>query len=62
LFRHPYTKIEFVMQVIQVNRVTASKYLSMLTKDGWLILHKIGRTNYYINHRLVALLRNAPIR
>jgi Fic family protein len=62
LFRHPYTKIEFVMQDIQVNRVTASKYLSMLTKDGWLILHKIGRTNYYINHRLVALLRNAPIR
>lgn len=55
LFRHPYTKIEFVMQDLQVNRATASKYLRQLVADGRLTLHKIGRTNYYVNDRLVNL-------
>lgn len=59
LFRHPYTKIDFIMKDLQVNRATASKYLRLLMDDGWLILHKVGRSNYYINHQLVALLQNA---
>ena len=59
LFRHPYTKIEFVMHDLQVNRATASKYLRLLVTDGRLSLHKIGRTNYYINDRLVQLFLRA---
>jgi Fic family protein len=56
LFRHPYTKIEFVMQDLGVSRPTASNYLSQLVESKFLSLHKIGRSNYYVNDRLVFLL------
>lgn len=56
LFRHPYTKIDFVMRDLQVSRPTASNYLSELVALGLLHVHKLGRSNYYINHRLVNLL------
>lgn len=59
LFRHPYTKIEFVMQDLGVSRPTASSYLSQLVDSGLLSLHKIGRNNYYVNDRLVLLLMSA---
>ena len=56
LFRHPYTKIEFVMEDLHVSRPTASNYLSALVNAGLLSVHKLGRSNYYINHRLFNLL------
>lgn len=56
LFRHPYTKIEFVMQDLDVSRPTASSYLSQLVESNFLSLHKIGRSNYYVNDRLLLLL------
>jgi len=59
LFRHPYTKIEFVMHDLDVSRPTASSYLSQLVESGFLSLHKIGRSNYYVNDRLVVLLMSA---
>jgi len=59
LFRHPYTKIDFVMIDLQVLRPTASNYLRTLVANGLLRQHKLGRSNYYINHQLVALLQNA---
>ena len=55
LFNHPYTKIEFIMQDLQVSRLTASKYLDQLVEMGLLRKEKIGRSNYYINEALVAL-------
>ena len=58
LFRHPYTKIEFVTDELQVSRITATKYLDQLIAIGILLKHKIGRENYYINSRLYDLLRN----
>jgi len=36
LFRHPYTKIEFVERDLGVSRPTASKYLTALAKTGFL--------------------------
>lgn len=58
LFRHPYTKIEFVMKELNVQRRTAGKYLDELVAIGLLEKHKIGRENYYINTELYVLLSN----
>lgn len=56
LFHHPYTKIEFVIDELQVSRITATKYLEQLVEAGFLVKEKIGRSNYYINMPLVSLL------
>ena len=60
LFAHPYTKIRFVEQDLGVSRITATKYLDILTADGILSKHRVGRANYYINQRLTAILTAAP--
>ena len=59
LFRHPYTKIEFVMDELQVSRPTATSYLNQLTGLGILEKVKMGRDYFYINSRLYNLLINA---
>lgn len=56
LFRHPYTKIEFMIEDLGVSRITATKYLEQLVEHGFLHKEKIGRTNYYINQPLCHLL------
>lgn len=55
LFRHPYTKIEFVVNDLRVTRLTATKYLDEIVKLGLLDKQKFGRSNYYINMPLVEL-------
>lgn len=56
LFKHPYTKIEFVIKDLGVTRVTASSYLNKLSDDGILSKERIGNANYYINEPLFELL------
>ncbi|MEA3495963.1 MAG: Fic family protein, partial [Bacteroidota bacterium] len=56
LFKHPYTKIEFIEKDLGVSRITASKYLSLLSNDGLLKKEKLGTGNYYINVKLLELL------
>ena len=56
LFKHPYTKIEFVEQDLKVSRITAANYLNTLSDDGILTKKKLGVTNYYINHELFDIL------
>ncbi len=58
LFRHPYTKIDFIMQELQVTRITAMKYLDALVNLDILSKHKKGKENYYINKALFGLLLN----
>ena len=58
LFRHPYTKIEFVMQELQVTRITAIKYLGRDCANWLLSKHKKGKENYYINEALFDLFLN----
>jgi Fic family protein len=58
LFTHPYTRIEFIERDLNVSRLTAMKYLDALAKDGFLLKQKIGRSNYYINIALNAILVN----
>lgn len=55
LFRHPYTKIEFIQNDLKVSRITASAYLNRLAEDGLLTKRKLGVGNYYINEPLVKL-------
>jgi Fic family protein len=56
LFKHPYTKIEFIINDLKVSRITAANYLNKLADDGLLRKEKIGTGNYYINEKLFELL------
>ncbi len=56
LFKHPYTKIEFVVNDLGVSRLTAANYLNKLAEDKMLIKNKLGTGNYYINQKLFDLL------
>ena len=55
LFRHPYTRIEYVMRDLDKSRPTATKYLEQLVDAGFLEKHVSGRDNYYINTPLVQM-------
>jgi len=56
LFKHPYTKIEFIVNDLGVSRLTAANYLNKLAQDKMLRKDKLGTGNYYINEELVNLL------
>jgi Fic family protein len=58
LFKHPYTKIDFIMTDLEVSRLTANKYLNKLHQIGIVQKVKLGRDNYYINTDLYNLLSN----
>ncbi len=55
LFKHPYTKIEFLQDDLGVSRITAASYLNKLAEDGLLEKKKMGTGNYYINKPLFDL-------
>lgn len=55
LFFHPYTKIEFMQKDMMVQRKTATKYLDMIVDTGLLQKVRFGRSNYYINTKLMDL-------
>ena len=60
LFKHPYTKIEFVVSDLKVSRITAANYLNKLAEDGLLRKERIGTGNYYVNEPLFKLLSTRP--
>ena len=55
LFFHPYTKIEYMQKDMMVQRKTATKYLEKIVEAGLLRKVKFGRSNYYINTKLMDL-------
>ncbi|MEB0056412.1 MULTISPECIES: Fic family protein [unclassified Variovorax] len=57
LFMHPYTKIDFIQRDLQLSRLTATKYLDALAEGGFVQKQKIGRSNYYVNLALTAILQ-----
>jgi DNA-binding transcriptional ArsR family regulator len=50
--------LEFIERDFGVSRPTTTKYLVALTKAGFVRKTKLGRTNFYINQPLFALLSN----
>lgn len=56
IFRHPYTKIQFLVDANIAKRQTASAYLQTLAGLGFLRQNKHGREMYYINDALFAEL------
>lgn len=58
MFRHPYTRIEYIMDEVGVSRPTAGRYLDQVAGLGLLDKLRIGKNNYYVNSRLVQLLMN----
>lgn len=59
LFRHPYTRIDFLVRDLGISRPTASKYLEILSAEGRLTKHRWGRDVYFVNDQLVGLLKAA---
>lgn len=59
LFRHPYTRIDFVMKELDISRQTAAKHLDKLDQCGFVHKVQAGRNNYYINADLVRLFLEA---
>ena len=55
LFRHPYTRIDFLQKEIGVTRQSAARYLDQLAEAGFVAKQQAGRNNYYVNVPLVDL-------
>ncbi len=58
LFKHPYTKISFLVEELNINRKTASLHLRAIEEIGILESVKMGRDVYFINIRLFELLQH----
>ncbi len=57
LFEQPYSKIEFVVNKLGVERKAASRYLKELEGIGVLESQKVGRETLYINKGLIEILK-----
>lgn len=60
LFKYPYTKIDFIERKLKIHRNTAGSYLNSLVNDEakFITKIKIGKTNYFVNERLLNILKN----
>lgn len=57
LFEQPYSKIEFVVNKLGVERKAASRYLKELEDIGIVESQKVGRETLYINKELIEILK-----
>lgn len=57
LFKHPYTKIVFLVNELKITRKTATSYLRAIEKIGILTSVKVGRDIYFVNTPLFNLLQ-----
>lgn len=57
LFEQPYSKIEFVVNKLGVERKAASRYLKELENIGVLKSQKVGRETLYVNKELIEILK-----
>ena len=58
IFENPYSKIDFLVNKLSVNRKTASKYLRELEEKKFLSHIKVGKELLYINHKLMEILKS----
>ena len=57
LFLHPYTKIDFLVDRLDITRQTASKYLKELEIQGILQSIQIKNSKFFINKELFTMLK-----
>lgn len=57
LFKHPYTKIDFVIRDVGVQRAAAVRYMDALASEGFVDKEKLWRSSYYINSPLFELFQ-----
>jgi Fic family protein len=57
IFENPYSKIEFLINKLNINRKTASKYLKELENNNFLTHIQIGKEIIYINNNLMDILK-----
>jgi Fic family protein len=57
LFKHPYTKIAFLVDELSITRKTATSHLRAIEKIGVVKSMKIGREIYFVNIKLFNLLQ-----
>lgn len=58
LFSYIYTKNEFFKNSLKISRVTATKYLKLLEKEGFLITERVGKEVIYKNVQLFNLIKD----
>ena len=61
LFKHPYTKINFLVDELGVTRKTATSHLRAIEKLGILESIKVGREVYFVNKKLFQLLQHGAV-
>lgn len=57
LFEQPYSRISTVVERCRVSRPTAAKWLRELAMSNLLGEVKVGREKFFINHRMLSVLR-----
>lgn len=57
LFEQPYSKIEYVVDKLNVERKAAARYLKELENIGIVESQKVGRETLYINRELIEILK-----
>lgn len=55
LFKHPYTKVDYLKQDLMCSDRTTLKYLKELVEAGFLEKYKVGRSVFYLNKPLFDL-------
>jgi Fic family protein len=58
IFENPYSKIDFLVDKLGINRKTASKYLKEFEKNNFLVPLRIGKEMVYINNALMEILKS----
>jgi len=58
LFKHPYTKVQFLEAELHIHRHTARRYLTKLVEIGILAPQKVGKETLYVNKDLYQLFYN----
>lgn len=57
LFSYMYTKNEFFREHLRISRATATKYLKLLEKEGFIISEQLGKEVIYKNVQLLNLVK-----
>ncbi len=59
LFMHPYTKIDFLVETLNISRQTASKYLKELESLGIVKSIQIKNSKFFVNLELFSMLKKS---